>query len=62
MTSRIIRWLLTLCLVYGVFTETGIWTALSFLLVFVFCEATGYMIARWSWMLGMIEKLLFERS
>ena len=34
----IIRFVLTLALVYGAYTETGKWTALSFLLVFIAIE------------------------
>lgn len=41
--SRII---LTLLLIYGVYTETGMWTALSLFLVFVGIEIQGYLIGK----------------
>ena len=39
----IIRIILTLLLVYGIYTETGIWTALSLFLVFVGMEVQAYL-------------------
>lgn len=36
--SKIIRCLLTLLLIYGVYTETGIWTTLSMILIFIAFE------------------------
>ena len=33
-----IRWALTAALVFGVYTETGIWTAISMTLIFVAIE------------------------
>ena len=32
------RWLLSLLLLYGVFTETGLWTTLFLFLILVKCE------------------------
>lgn len=37
---------LTLVLIYGVWTETGIYTALSFFLIFVAIEALTYQIGK----------------
>lgn len=34
----IIRWTLSIALIYGVFTETGIFTAISMFLIFVSIE------------------------
>lgn len=39
----IIRIILTLLLIYGVYLETGIWTTLSLFLIFVGMEAQGYL-------------------
>ena len=39
----IIRWILTIALIYGVFTETGIFTAISMFLIFVSMELMGIM-------------------
>lgn len=35
MTTHIIRGILSLALVYGVYTETGVWTALAVFLLIV---------------------------
>jgi hypothetical protein len=43
--TKLIRWTLTIFLVYGAYTETGIFTTLSLLLVFLFIETL-------SWYLG----------
>ena len=40
--SCIIRFILTLALIYGVYTETGIWTGISFLLITFGMEAHGF--------------------
>lgn len=32
--QNLIRWILTAALLYGVYTETGIWTAISIFLIF----------------------------
>jgi len=37
----IIRYVLTLLLIYGAYTETGIWTALNFFLIFIAVEVMG---------------------
>jgi len=37
----IIRVVLTLLLIYGAYTETGIWTALNFFLIFIAVEIIG---------------------
>lgn len=44
--SKVIRAILTLALVYGAYTETGIFTALSLLLIFVALEAQGWLTKR----------------
>lgn len=44
--AKYVRYFLTLLLVYGVYTETGKWTALSFLLVFVAIEVTSYLVRK----------------
>jgi hypothetical protein len=36
-----VRIILTLCLIYGVYTETGVWTALSLFLVMTGLELNG---------------------
>ncbi len=38
----IIRSILTLALIYGVYTETGVWTTISLLLISVGIEVGGY--------------------
>lgn len=40
----VIRVMLTMLLVWGVYTETGPFTALSIFLIFVAIEALGFMI------------------
>lgn len=35
---KYLRWLLTIVLILGVMTETGIWTALAMMLIFVAIE------------------------
>ena len=42
----IIRIILTPLLIYGVYGETGIWTALSLFLIFIAIEAQGYLMRR----------------
>lgn len=37
-----IRWALTLLLIYGAYTETGIFTAISLLLIAIALELQGY--------------------
>ena len=44
--SKVIRAILTLALIYGAYTETGIFTALSLLLIFVALEAQGWLTKR----------------
>lgn len=44
--SKVIRWVLTIALTYGAYTETGIFTALSLLLIFVGLEANGWLTKR----------------
>lgn len=44
--SKVIRWLIIIALTYGVYTETGIFTALSLLLVFVSLEINNGLIKR----------------
>jgi len=41
-TTTVIRCILTLALLYGVYTETGIWTTLSLFLIFVGFEVASY--------------------
>lgn len=38
MIKALIRWILTTLLLYGVYTETGKWTALSLLLISIAIE------------------------
>ena len=38
----VIRCILTLALLYGAYTETGIWTTLSLLLIFLNFEIVAY--------------------
>jgi len=35
---KYIRWVLTLMMLYGIYTETGPWTTLAFFLIFVAIE------------------------
>ena len=44
--SKIIRAILTLALIYGAYTETGVFTALSLLLIFVAIELQGWLTKR----------------
>lgn len=44
--SKVIRWVLTIALTYGAYIETGIFTALSLLLIFVGLEANGWLTKR----------------
>lgn len=44
--SKVIRAIITLALIYGAYTETGIFTALSLLLIFVALEAQGWLTKR----------------
>ena len=44
--SKVIRAILTLALIYGAYTETGIFTALSLLLIFVALESQGWLTKR----------------
>ncbi len=44
--SKVIRAILTLAFIYGAYTETGIFTALSLLLIFVALEAQGFLTKR----------------
>ena len=42
--QKIIRYVLTLLIIYGAYTETGTWTALSLFLIFMGIEINGYLI------------------
>ncbi len=42
-TTSIIRFILTLALIFGVYTETGHWTALSLFLVFFYIEISTWL-------------------
>jgi len=44
--SKIIRFILTLALIYGAYTETGVFTALSLFLIFVAIELQGWLTQR----------------
>ncbi len=44
--QRVIRVILTLALIYGAYTETGIFTALSLFLIFSALEAQVYLTKR----------------
>jgi len=44
--SMIIRFILTFLLIYGAYTETGIWTALSLFLIFMSVEIQSYLIRK----------------
>ncbi len=46
MPTKIIRWLLTALLMYGVYTETGIWTTIALTLVSVSLEIINFSINR----------------
>jgi len=41
MIPSIIRYVLTMALLYGAYTETGIWTTVSLLLLFIGFEVQG---------------------
>jgi len=36
--STLIRWILSCALLYGVFTETGVWTTIAMTLFMIFLE------------------------
>ena len=44
--SKVIRFILTLALIYGAYTETGVFTTLSLLLIFVAIELNGWLTKR----------------
>lgn len=44
--SKAIRVILTLALIYGAYTETGIFTALSLLLIYIAIESQGWITKR----------------
>ena len=44
--TKIIRSILTLLLVYGAYTETGVFTALSLLLIFIYLEVNAVLVKR----------------
>jgi hypothetical protein len=44
--SKVIRFILTLAFVYGAYTETGVFTALSLLVIFVAIELQGWLTKR----------------
>jgi len=44
--QKIIRYVLTLLIIYGAYTETGMWTALSLFLIFMGMEINGYLIGK----------------
>jgi hypothetical protein len=46
MKALIVRIILTCALLYGVYTETGIWTTLTLGLVFISSEIQGYILQR----------------
>lgn len=46
MITRIIRYTLTLLLIYGAVTETGVWTGLSLLLIFVSIERASEIVKK----------------
>lgn len=58
--SKIIRFILTLALVYGAYTETGVFTALSLLLIFVSIELNGWLTKRALDAANAPAKALFE--
>jgi len=41
--STIIRCVLTTALIFGVYAETGIWTALSLFLIFIYIEVDTWL-------------------
>ena len=53
----IIRIILTLALIYGVYTETGIWTAVSLGLIFVAIEALTIMINMIKSTMGIMNEI-----
>ena len=44
--QKIIRYALTLLIIYGAYTETGMWTALSLFLIFMSMEIHGYLMEK----------------
>lgn len=44
--GRLLRWSLTVALIYGAFTETGHWTAASLFCIFVAIETHTFL---WDW-------------
>jgi hypothetical protein len=45
-TITAIRLLLTTVLIYGIYTETGVWTTLGFINLVIFCEAGAWHLAK----------------
>ena len=43
---RVIRWILTLVLVYLAYTETGIWTGICLFLIMISIELLSYVCAK----------------
>ena len=43
---RVIRWILTLVLVYLAYTETGIWTGICLFLIMISIELLSYVITK----------------
>ena len=54
--SKIIRAILTLALIYGAYTETGVFTALSLLLIFVAIELNSWLTQRAADLLSRLAK------
>ena len=40
--QRIVRWILLVLLLWGIFTETGVWTVFAFGLILVSFEILGW--------------------
>ena len=54
--SKVIRFILTLALIYGAYTETGVFTALSLLLIFVAIELNSWLTQRAADLLSRLAK------
>lgn len=60
MIIKRIRWLLTLLLIYGVYTETGPWTAAAIFTISVAIAIIEFEIARIKFVTGGIMAMIFK--
>lgn len=62
--QSVIRYILCMTLLYGVYTETGVWTTASLLLIFISAEGIAYLLKKirieTEKALKEIEKLFME--